>query len=67
MLTLNSCQLVQDQIHGKLAGSFNDYFRRTRNQQNYNNRGNKEGRGIQLARKNTANGLNYLSKLKICV
>ena len=32
MLTPNNCQFVQDQINGKLAGSFNDYFKRTRNQ-----------------------------------
>ena len=47
MLTLSNCQFVQDRINGKLPGSFNDYFKRTRNQHNSNTRGSKEGKVIK--------------------
>ena len=58
MLTLSNCQLVHYEFNGKLPGSFNNYFKRTRNQQSYNTRGNKEGKVIKLARKTTAYCLN---------
>ena len=47
MLTLSNCQFVQDRINGKLPGSFNDYFKRTRNQHNSYTRGSKEGKVIK--------------------
>ena len=61
MLTLNNCQFVHDQINGKLPRSFRDYFKRTRNWQNYNNRGSNESKAIKLARKTTAYGLNLIN------
>ena len=48
MLTLNNCQFVHDQVTEKLPGSFNDYFKRTKNWHNYNTRGSKEGKVIKL-------------------
>ena len=47
MLTFNNCQIEHNQINGKLPGSFNDYFKRTRNQHNSNTRGSKEGKVIK--------------------
>lgn len=54
MLTFNNCQIEHNQINGKLPGSFNDYFKRTRNQHSYNIGGSKEAKVIKLERKTSA-------------
>ena len=61
MVTLINCQIKHDQINGKLPGSFNDYFKRTSNQHNYNTGDSKEGKVIKLERKTTAYGVNSLN------
>ena len=58
MLTLSNCQLVHDEFNGKLPVLVPLKYKRTRNQQNYSTRGNKEGKVIKLARKYTAYCLN---------
>ena len=60
LLTFNNCQFVKAHMIGKPPQSFNECFKKMRNQHNYNTKGTKERMIFKTTGKTTKYGLNSI-------